>query len=428
MKKLLKKLIVSILQFEAKLVLKKYRPKIVAITGSVGKTSTKDAVYSVLAPHFFVRKSSKSFNSEIGVPLTILGLPNGWNNPFVWLKNIIDGLKIVVFEHRYPEWLVIEVGADRPNDIGSIAFWLKPDISIVTRLSQVPVHVEFFDSAEDVRSEKSQLVRATKPTGVTVLNADDVLVSTLRPLARSRVVTFGLSKHADVRASDYRVEYDGSGFPAGVSFVVQGANERVQMFGSVGQQQVYVALAGLAVSVSLGLDLDKSVIALGKHLSSPGRMGLIKGINKTCIIDDSYNSSPVAAAEALNTLSQINVPGRKVVVLGDMLELGEFTAAEHEKLGIKAAKVADLIVAVGPRSKGIFDSALRSGFDQEKVFYYSDSVTAAGELREKLSEGDLILVKGSQGVRMEKIVKMIMANPEQATDLLVRQEQEWLSR
>lgn len=143
-KKVSKKVVTAILQFEAQLVLKKYKPNIVAVTGSVGKTSTKDAIFSVLSTSFFTRKSDKSFNNELGVPLTILGLQTAASDPSGWIRNIFDGLALILLTHKYPRWLVVEVGADRPGDIRAIASWLRPDIAVVTRLSDVPVHVEFF--------------------------------------------------------------------------------------------------------------------------------------------------------------------------------------------------------------------------------------------------------------------------------------------
>jgi UDP-N-acetylmuramoyl-tripeptide--D-alanyl-D-alanine ligase len=183
-------------------VLRVYKPRIVAITGSVGKTSTKDAIYSVLAPHVFVRKSEKSFNSEIGIPLTILGRPNAWNNPFGWLENLIDGLVLIVWRTKYPEWLVLEVGADRPGDISSVAKWLRADIVVITRLPDVPVHVEFFDSPEDVIREKASLLRALKPDGTFVANADDEKVLALRDDVPGQSMTFGFSLGSDIHGKD----------------------------------------------------------------------------------------------------------------------------------------------------------------------------------------------------------------------------------
>ena len=155
------------------MVVAKYKPRIVAVTGSVGKTSTKDAIYAVLASRYHVRRSDKSFNSEIGLPLTILGVPNGWSNPLRWLGNLIDGVSLIFFRASYPEWLVLEVGADRPNDIRSVAQWLPVEVAVVTRLPEVPVHVEFFDSPEEVVEEKASLISALRPGGTLVLFDDD---------------------------------------------------------------------------------------------------------------------------------------------------------------------------------------------------------------------------------------------------------------
>lgn len=431
-----KKIIVILLRSEAQLVLKKYRPKIVAVTGSVGKTSTKDAIYTVLASGFFVRKSSKSFNSEIGVPLTILGLQNGWNNPFSWAKNLFDGLALILFPHKYPQWLVIEVGADRPGDIRSIASWLRPDIAVVTRLGEVPVHVEFFDSAEQVRQEKSQLVLAVSAKGTVILNADDKLVSTMRPLARGRVMTYGSVHPADISGSDFNFVYSKEPpfSPTGVSFRVDwghkisaGKNFLVEINGALGRQQMYTSLAALAVGEATGIPTEKSVKALRVHHSPPGRMRILPGLNGVCIIDDSYNSSPVATDEAIDALRKID-HHRKIVVLGDMLELGSYSRSAHEKLGIKVAGVADVIYTVGTRARGILDAAMAAGFPKDKVFGFSDSISAGEVLRQNIRSGDVVLVKGSQGVRMEKTVAMILAEPEKAEELLVRQEDEWKSR
>lgn len=414
------------------MVLKKYKPKIVAITGSVGKTSTKDAIYTVLCTTFFVRKSRKSFNSEIGIPLTILGLPNAWNSPTGWLKNIFEGLTLILFPHKYPKWLVLEVGADRPGDIKSVAFWLKPDISVVTRLSEVPVHVEFFDSAEQVREEKSQLVRATPKEGTVILNADDRLVSSLRPLAKGKVITYGSKNKADVTGTEFGFSHSSpdSSFPTGVSFVADVENQRVpvEIEGVLGRQQMYSTLAALTVGHVLNIDLEKASHALREHSAPPGRMRVLAGKNETCIIDDTYNSSPVAATEALLTLRDISVTGRKILVLGDMLELGAHSQTEHEKLGKRATEVASEIYTIGPRSKWTYNAALEADFNKESLFWFDDSADAGLVLAERLQPGDVVLVKGSQGIRTEKAVAAIMAQPEKAKDLLVRQEDAWESR
>jgi UDP-N-acetylmuramoyl-tripeptide--D-alanyl-D-alanine ligase len=422
------------------MVLKKYKPKIVAITGSVGKTTTKDAIYTVLSTAFYVRKSSKSFNSEIGIPLTILGLPNAWNSPVGWIQNLFDGLALILFPHKYPQWLVLEVGADRPGDIKSVAFWIRPDVSVITRLSDVPVHVEFFESAEQVRQEKAQLVLATPENGTVILNADDRLVSSLRPLAKGNVITYGTKNQADVFSKDFGFLFDTDAsqfsassknhFPVGISFTVHamGQSVPIKIEGVLGRQPMYATLASMAVGHALGVDLEKASVAVKKHIAPPGRMNILSGKNDSCIIDDSYNSSPVAATEALLALKEINSTGRKIVMLGDMLELGSHSRTEHEKLGKRSAEVADEIYTVGPRSKWIYNAVLEAGFSADHVFWFDDSADAGHVLSERLQAGDVVLVKGSQGIRMEKAVVEIMAEPERAKDLLVRQEEEWGKR
>jgi UDP-N-acetylmuramoyl-tripeptide--D-alanyl-D-alanine ligase len=171
MKNFFKKIVTFIIEAQARAILKKYRPTIIAVTGSVGKTSTKDAIYTVLERTGFVRKSDKSFNSEIGVPLTILGVPNGWSNPFIWLQNITHGLELIFLKSDYPKTLIIEVGADHPGDIKRVASWLRPDIAVITTVSKIPVHVEFFPSRKALLDEKLALARAVKSEGTLILPA-----------------------------------------------------------------------------------------------------------------------------------------------------------------------------------------------------------------------------------------------------------------
>src|SRR3989344_4779348 len=217
MKNLFKKLIIFIITLQARAVLRKYKPMLVAVTGSVGKTSAKDAIYAVLAKSARVRKSEKSFNSEIGLPLTILGVPNAWNNPFRWLQNIIDGVFILVFNAQYPEWLVLEVGADRPGDITSLSKWLPVDIAVITLLPEMPVHVEFFDSPEAVIEEKAAIIDAIKPGGVLALFADDPRTLGLQhrlPAPDARIITFGFSSASDVRGEHVALLSEDGGSPA----------------------------------------------------------------------------------------------------------------------------------------------------------------------------------------------------------------------
>jgi UDP-N-acetylmuramoyl-tripeptide--D-alanyl-D-alanine ligase len=433
MKNFFKTAIVAILEKEAELVLKKYKPKIVAVTGSVGKTSAKDAIYSVLKTTYFVRKSEKSFNSEIGVPLTILGCKNGWNNPFLWLQNIAYGLELILVKHDYPEWLVLEVGADKPGDIKRVAAYVKPDVTVLTRFAKVPVHVEFFDGRDAVIREKGHLASALKPTGTLILNADDADVMRFKETAKSKVLTFGLENPADVSASNQRVAYEDKDEvrkPAGYTFKVdyRGNSVPIMINAAIGRQQIYPVLAAVAVGSALNINLVKIGEGLLSHLPPRGRMNVIDGIKQSFVIDDTYNSSPVALYEALDAFDSIEASGRKIAVLGDMLELGKFSAEEHRSAGERISEAADMLVTVGVRAKGFAEGARAAKMDPTDIHEFEDSRKAGQWLQNVVGKGDIVLAKGSQSIRMERVVEEIMLKPELKKDLLVRQEEEWGKR
>ncbi len=430
MKSTLKKFVIKILEIEAKLVLRKYKPTIVAITGSVGKTSTKDAIYTVLSHFFFVRKSEKSFNSEFGVPLTILGCPNGWYNPLTWLSNIFQGLWLIIFPHKYPKWLVLEVGAGKPGDIKRAASLLHPDIVVITRFPDMPVHIEFFGTSQAVIEEKTHLVKALSGDGLLVINADDPKVLELKQKAKVKTATFGFGPDAQFKASHDSISYkkvNDYEVPSGISFHLdyEGHSIPVTLNDSISVNHIYAALAALSIAGEKGCNMLEAVEAIKKYHTPPGRLSLIEGIQTSIIIDDTYNSSPAAAEAALELLKKVEGFSRRIAVLGDMLELGKVSVEAHRHIGEFAATVADMLVVVGPRSKMIAEGAESKGFPAKQILYFKDSITAAEELEKIISLRDLVLVKGSQGMRMERIVEKLMALKDQREDLLVRQEKEW---
>jgi UDP-N-acetylmuramoyl-tripeptide--D-alanyl-D-alanine ligase len=429
MKHIFKKIVVRILQFESKLVLKKYKPKIVAITGSVGKTTAKDAIYEVLSGSYLVRKSQKSYNSELGIPLTILGRDTGWNSPVAWFKNIFEGLALIFFKNHYPKYLVLEIGADRPGDIQKISKWVKPDIIVVTRFGEVPVHVEFFSSSEELVKEKAYLISALKKDGVLILNNDDEKVLSLKESFDGMVMSYGFKDSSAVLASNEKVIYNKK-TPVGVTFKVDygGNSVPVNLRSVLGKQHIYAALAALSVGGHLGINMVTMAETLSNYDSPAGRMKIIKGIKGTNIIDDSYNASPVAMGAALDTLSDIEIVGKKIAVLGDMLELGKYTTEEHKKIGKLAGSVCDILLVVGLRAKSMVEGALIGGLSEKNIIEFKESKKAGKYLETIVEEGDIILVKGSQSMRMERVVEEIMAHPESKSWLLVRQEKEWLER
>ncbi|MCB9810873.1 MAG: UDP-N-acetylmuramoyl-tripeptide--D-alanyl-D-alanine ligase [Candidatus Nomurabacteria bacterium] len=429
MKKFLKSVVVRILTFEAKRLLNRRRPVIVAVTGSVGKTAAKDAIYSILKNHYVTRKSEKSFNSEIGVPLTVLGLPNAWNNPFLWLKNIVDGFFIAFFAKDYPEYLIIEAGIDRPNDMVNLTKWLKPHIVVLTRLPDVPVHVEYFASPEAVVEEKLRLVDALDPEGVIVYNHDDEIIQSKLPEFRHKAIGFSRYLSSHFLAGKDQIYYRDD-VPAGISFVIDNLGDKyeVKVAGAVGVQYVYTCAAAIATAVSCGVSVAEAAKALEEYLPPPGRMNILAGIKGTVIIDDSYNASPAATVQALATLKEIRYAKRKIAVLGDMLELGQFSAREHEKIGEFVPHCADVLFTVGVRARSMAEASLNNGLSDKTVYQYDDAARAGRELQAFIKPGDVILIKGSQGVRAERIVEEIMQEPERASELLVRQGREWQKR
>jgi len=429
MKQIFKKFIVFILNYEARLLLFRAKPFIITITGSVGKTSTKDAIFSVLKNYRRTRKSEKSFNSEIGVPLSILGLPNAWDNPWLWLKNLIDGAIISLFSKQYPEVLVLETGVDRPGDMANLAKWLKSDIVIITSLPDVPVHVEYFATPEAVTKEKLELLKALKPNGVFIYNHDDDKLSAITKEVRQPSIGYGRYNPTQFLASADTVLYRDD-VAIGTIFTLKHLDETVQIrvMGSVGLQNTYTYSAAAAVASQFDITLEAVANALQDHQVPPGRMRLLSGIKNSLIIDDTYNSSPTAVESALLSLKELKGAKRKIAILGDMLELGHFSSREHEKVGELVPKCADVLITLGVRSRKIAKVALEFGMNEEFIFQYDDVMRAGRELQNYLQPGDVVLVKASQSIRAEKIVEEIMADPELASELLVRQDEAWKKR
>lgn len=431
MKTFLKQIISAILQLEARLILKKYHPKIIGIAGSVGKTSTKDALAFILGRNLSARSSEKSYNSgDFGVALTILGCHSARRDIFGWLEIMIYGLVLIIFCHSYPAWLILEIGLEYPGEIKRILKWVKFDLAIITLLPEVPVHVEFFKSKDEVINEKILLAKAIPAGGQVFLNADDPNSLKFIPELSAEIITIGFSAKADYRAVNPAIAYelkDGRSVPAGLNFNLE-HNEKnlaVRINGAVGEHQIYPVLTALAAGDKLGLKMIEMIESLGQYQPLAGRLRLIEGIKKTIILDDTYNASPVAVSAGLKTLSDLVTEGRKIAVLGDMLQLGKHTAPAHKAIGYQTAKICDRVALVGLRARFIEEGLREKKYSERQIKHFDDSLKAGEYLQKIIKAGDVILVKGSQTMRMEKTVEEIMAHPEDKTKLLVRQEKEW---
>ncbi|MFH1235308.1 MAG: UDP-N-acetylmuramoyl-tripeptide--D-alanyl-D-alanine ligase [Parcubacteria group bacterium] len=431
---MMKKILEWKLAWFARMVLKKYQPSVIGVTGSVGKTSTKEAIYAVLKTSFRTGKNVKNYNNEIGVPLAILGEETGRRNLFAWLSIFWRAvMKLISKDAAYPEMLVIEMGADKEGDIEYLTKLAPCTIGVVTAVSGV--HLEFFKTFERVISEKRKIVSHLPKDGWAVLNADDSHVLAMKEKTRAKVITFGFSEGADVRGTDAVIS-QGPPTPTGVSPDIRGISFKVIYQGSsvpmylpsvLGQHQVRAGLAAVAVGISFGLNLLEIAEGLKQFTSPPGRMNLLKGIKETRIIDDSYNSSPHAALAGLNTLKELYTQGKKIAALGDMAELGDATVKGHEEVGMHVATLGiQQLVTVGEKAKIIAMAAEKAGMPSSQISSFDHPEPAGRFIQSILSRGDIVFVKGSQVARMEKIVKELMAEPLKASQLLVRQGEEWL--
>ncbi len=426
MKSFFKKIVVTLLTFEARLVLAKYKPDVVGVTGSVGKTSTKDALANVAAVFGSVRASEKSYNSELGIPLTVLGCESAWGSVAGWLRIFVHGLRLIVLPSAYPKWLVLELGVDHPGDMERSMSWLRLRSAVMTHIGETPVHVEFFPSPKDLFEEKKKILRGLSPNGTLILSHDDEMVRNLKNDSVCKTFTYGKHDEADIRGDFYSVIYDAGGAPAGCTFkILHGGNiVPLEVQGTVGEHLMYPYLAACAFGVAHNLNLVEVTDALRTIQLPLGRMRILEGLHGTTLIDDTYNASPVALRSALGTLKDIR-SGRKIAVLGDMMELGKYSEDAHKEAGRLCAGI-DVLVTVGSRMRAAAREAKDAGV--LRVESFDTSQEAALFVKSILKKGDVVLLKGSQSMRVERVTKEILAHPEQAETLLVRQGSEWNKR
>lgn len=417
-------LLEKITRFMARAVIRKYRPIIVGITGSVGKTSAKEAVALVLSLKYRVRKNEKNYNNEVGIPLTIIGAEAGGRSVFKWSWVAIKWFLMMIFPFRYSEVLVLEMGIDRPGDMDYLKSFIPVTVGIVTAISSS--HLEFFKSVDHIAREKGKILNDIPDHGAAILNADDERAAALEEKLKIPVLTYGFSEKAQVKgvyqSSDlegiartgiqFKLNYDGKAIPMRLPHVVA-------------EHLVYAALSAIAAGIHFKINLVEIAEALEKFSPPPGRMNILSGIKKSLIIDDTYNASPKSMVAALEVLR--NIPGgRKIAVLGDMLELGEYLERGHKEVAEKVfAAKTDLFFAIGKRMEIAVKHLISLGYPKEKIFYFSDLELLGRKLQEEILEKDVILLKGSQGMRLEKVVEEIMAEPLRAKELLCRQNKEW---
>ena len=346
---------------------------VVGITGSAGKTSTKDVVAAMLGSQMPVGKTIGNLNNHVGVPLSILRLP------------------------RDARVAVLEMGMNHAGEIRDLCAIARPRIGVVTNVGHA--HVEYFDSIQGVAAAKRELIESLPPDGVAVLNADDPLVSRFSEVYSGRAVTFGFSEGAGVRAEQLEESADG------VRFVVDGVPFQSQL---VGRHNVLNILAGLAVASVYGIRL-RQLTGVVQELSAGKMRGERILRDGMLILNDCYNSNPDAARAMIDVLRDTPAK-RRVAVLGEMLELGRWAESLHRDLGCYAARHGvDVLVAIGGAARYLVEEAKKAGHAADTAFFFDDAPSAGDHLRKLVRPGDAILFKGSRGTHVEKALERLLA-------------------
>jgi UDP-N-acetylmuramoyl-tripeptide--D-alanyl-D-alanine ligase len=339
----------------------------------VGKTTTKELTHAVLARRFNTLKSEGNYNNEIGLPLTLLRL-RPWH-----------------------QRAVLEMGMYTSGEISLLCDLAQPHIGVVTIVGAV--HMEWLGSIEAIAAAKRELVEALPPApeGVAILNRDDERVMQMADHTEARIVTYGLDSRADVWADNIL-----SMGLEGIHFTLHHGRERLNVqVPLLGRHSVHTALRAAAIGLVEGLSWDEIVHGL-QELSYQLRLVAVPGPKNSILLDDTYNSSPESAIAALNLLDDLE--GRRIAVLGDMLELGPVEEQSHRLVGRRAKDVADVIVAVGRLGQLIGEEALSAGMPADRVLMAIDAHQAAALLEEIIESNDVILVKGSRGVQLDSVV------------------------
>ena len=355
---------------------RQHEPRVIGITGSVGKTTTKELTAAVLARRYVTLKSEASYNNEIGLPLTLVHLTD---------------------EH---ERVVLEMGMYDVGEIADLAHIARPHVGVVTIVG--PVHLERAGTLERIAKAKRELIEALPPApeGVAILNYDDERVRGMARATQARVFYYGLSPEADLWAD--RIE--GLGLE-GIRFQLHYGDETLHVkIPLLGRHSVHTALRAAAVGLVEGLTWQEIIEGL-RGPSPQLRLVAVPGPEGAIILDDTYNASPASTIAALNLLDELD--GRKIAVLGDMLELGDYEREGHEKVGMRALEVADVLITVGPRGRIIGEAALRWGMPAGRVHVVEESAEAVALLEQMVTGGDVILVKGSRAMQMEEIVNAL---------------------
>lgn len=416
MKKYYSKIIQLILSKLSKNVLEKFSPYIIVVTGSVGKSATKDAIYAVLSDNFGTKnviKSSGNLNSEIGLPLSVL-MYTATPNVFVWPFFLIGAYIRTKTIRHYPKYLILEMGVDKPGDISYFGKFIQPDIAVITSLGGA--HLGNFSCLEQYQAEKVSVQKILKTDSKTFVNIDD---EQLAQLPGDKI-----SVSIDNPDSNYQAEDISLSF-LGMSYRIKSRGQKIAVKTKVfGGHLIYAQLFAFAIGQFLEIGSLSIAKSLEKLESNIGRMKIIEGKNNMIILDDTYNSNLVSAKAAIDSIQEIEYSGRKVLIFGNMNELGSHDKSFHEIIAKYARDKFGLVIFAGKNAENMKKSYGKGG-----CYSFANREDIIENGLKLLKPRDLVLIKASQnGNFFEEITKVLMSNPEKASELLVRQSKAWLKK
>ena len=414
----MKKFLQRYLAWSAKSILAKYKPVVICVSGSIGKTSTKEAVFVVLSQKYKARTNIKSYNNEFGLPFTVIGIGESpKRNPFKWIYVILKTWLMLILPLRYPEALVLEIGIDHPGEMDMLMDIVKAHVVVLTTIGIS--HLINFESEQQLFFEESKVLKNNKPDDYAILNMDDPNVASLAPVLATHVITYGFHEKADVRIVEYRssyLDYDDANIEdtLGTHFKLQYTSHTITGFFDhvIGMPHIIAAAAACASGIALGLNMETILQGIKKYKVQPGRLTLLQGQHNSIIIDDSYNAAPLSMNSAFAEFKKF--PGsRKIAVIGDMLELGAASIQAHKDLaGAVLACGAQYIVCVGKEIKITVDELANHTFPKDNIFYFPDAQSAISIIKSLMSEKSVVFMKASRGIALERITKEILANAE----------------
>ncbi len=358
----------------------KFKTFNICVTGSNGKTTTKEIIAHILSQEFPLLKTSGNYNNEIGIPLTLLQL------------------------NKSHKLLVAEMGMRGLGEIKTLTNFIPPDLAVITNIGEA--HIGLLGSKDNIFKAKSELLQSLDKDGIAIINKDDPYFFKMLEIVKDKkVYTFGIENKSDIMACNIRMVSD-----KGIRFTLEVQNDKSRKiyFPLLGRHNIYNALAAIAVAFTLGIELDLIERGLSSFKPLDLHMQLSNFCNDIKILNDSYNASPLSVKNALETLAEVARTNRKIAILGDMLELGEKTDFYHREIGKKVAKLSiDTLITVGSGGKIIAQSSKKEGMAEERVFSFDKNkkLNLAKKLLNLTKPGDFILLKGSREMEMEEILE-----------------------